>query len=122
MFSQTELAGRLVDALLGLFFEPSAVSGGWLRFAAQKVYHVLLFGGMGALLALRTKPASTLEVIAWCVGFSALAETMQTLAPNRHASIWDALLNMTSALGAYALTGRASAPDSRRGFFAPRPR
>ena len=116
LFSQTGLAGRLADAFIGLFLEPGPEASGWIHFLAQKGYHVLLFGGMGALLALRTKPASRVEMLAWCVGFSCFAESLQVFAPNRHPSPWDALLNVTAALGAYALIrARAGGRGSRRG-------
>ena len=82
-------------------------------FAAQKGYHVLLFGGMGALLALRPARPAAGEVLAWCVGFSAAAEALQMLAPNRSPEARDAVLNVAAALGAYALTARAAGRGSR---------
>jgi hypothetical protein len=114
LFSQTALAGQWADAFIGLFLTPGPARASWLRFAAQKSYHVVLFGGMGALLALRTNSASKAEKLAWCVGFSIFAESLQTLASNRNASPWDALLNITAALGLYSLTARAGAPGSRQ--------
>ena len=120
LFSQTGLAGRLADALIGLVLEPGPDGGGWLRFVAQKGYHVALFGGLGALLGLRRKAASRVEVVAWCVGFSCFAESLQVFAPNRHPSPWDALLNVTAALGAYyAVSARAGGRGSRRESSAP---
>ena len=74
-----------------------------------------MFGGMGALLALRSKPAGRWEIFAWCVGFSAFAESLQAFSPNRHPSPWDALLNITAALAFYQLSARASGRGSRPG-------
>ena len=122
LFSQTDLAGRLADAFAGLFLEPGPARDSWMRFVAQKGYHVVLFGGLGALLALRSKRPSKAEVVGWCVGFGALAESLQMLASNRHSSPWDALLNAAAALAAYALTARAAGPSSRPGSGAPPPR
>jgi hypothetical protein len=123
LFSQTALAGRLADSFFSLFVEPGPPSAEWLHFLAQKSYHVLLFGGMGALLALRTKLASKAEVVAWCVGFGCFAESLQLLAPNRSPSPWDAMLNITASLGFYALaSAQAGGRDSRRRSAAPPPR
>lgn len=115
LFSQTALAGRLADAFMRLFLEPGPAVESWMRFVTQKAYHVLLFGGMGALLALRSKPAGRWEIFAWCVGFSAFAESLQAFSPNRHPSPWDALLNITAALAFYQLSARASGRGSRPG-------
>lgn len=107
---------------MGLFLEPAPAVDSWMRFAVQKAYHVVLFGGMGALLALRSKPARRLEVIGWCIGFSILAESLQLLSANRHSSPWDALLNVASALGFFWLTARAGGRDFLPGSSAPFPR
>jgi hypothetical protein len=122
LFSQTALAGRLADALVALFTPSGPAAGGWPRVLAQKAYHVVLFGGMGALLALRTKRASQAERIGWCAGFSAFAESLQILAANRHASPWDALLNIAAAFTLHGLAGRATASGSRPESFRPPPR
>ena len=122
VFSQTGLAGRFADALIGLILEPGPDGGGWPRFLAQKGYHVALFGGLGALLALRGRKLSWTETACWLVGFSVFAEFLQIFSPNRSPSPWDALLNVVAATSGYfAFSGRAGAQDSRQRSSVHRP-
>lgn len=138
VFSQTGLAGGLADWVFALFFEPKPGPVDWTHFVAQKGYHVLLFGVFGLLAGLRylggVPPVCTggsvapgaktvlWRAVAWCVGLSVFAESLQLLSANRSPLPWDALLNIVSALGAYWLTARAAAPGSRPGSSAPSPR
>ena len=113
LFSQTGLAGLLVDAVIALALDPGPDGGGWPRFLAQKTYHVMLFGGLGALLALRRPKPSRLEIAGWLIGFSTTAEILQLFWPNRNANLWDASLNIAAAVGFYAIF---SAREGARGF------
>ena len=99
VFSQSGLAGRLADQLVLWLFGPSPDEGDeLLRQIMQKGYHVMLFSGLGALLGWSTTRRSHLEILAWCVGFSAASEALQMLSAGRHPAWSDALLNVVSAL------------------------
>ena len=122
LFSQTGLAGQIADALVRLILEPGRDGGVWPHFLAQKAYHVVLFGGLGALLALRARKASRVEAASWLIGFSVFAESLQVLSPNRGPSPWDALLNIAAAAVAYfAFSARGGVPDSGQRSSAHRP-
>ena len=121
LFSQTAAAGTLADALFALFFEPEPGPVDWKHFVAQKGYHVLLFAVFGFLVGRRDGVESA-RAIAWCIGLSLFAESLQFFSANRNPSVWDALLNVASALTAYRLTVRAGDSDSRQRSSAPLPR
>lgn|GEM_PF-2090350 len=103
VFSQTGLAGRLADGVALWLFGPQPEGPEeLLRYLMQKGYHVGLFSVLG-FLARSTGNRSMVEMVVWTVGFSAASESLQFLAPSRSPQWSDALINVISGLGGWAL-------------------
>lgn len=109
LFSQTTWAGRIANAISIWIFGPGPSAIGSPPFLLQKGYHCFLFGVLGWLAANAGKSGHRWRTLAWVVGFSALAEMLQLLAPGRHPQISDALINVVSASLAWTVAVRRQA-------------
>ena len=117
LFSQTTWAGQIANRISVWLFGGGPVSVGSPPFLMQKGYHVLLFGGLGWLLARSAAPRPAGRSLALAVGISVVAEALQMLAPGRSPQVSDALLNVAAATLAWAVAkrmprSRSAAPTS----------
>jgi len=106
LFCSSALAGTLADTVFAFFLPSGGLQGGLLQLLAQKCFHIFLFVVLGLLAALPHRLRTPLLCVGLCFAIGIGSEGFQALWPTRSPSALDAVLNVLSALAAYALVFR----------------
>jgi VanZ family protein len=96
LVAQSGVSSDLAHNILGWVTGVSSDSGPGLHFAAQKIFHVLLFGGVGALVPLPSTRAGWTRVLVGCLVISVGGEMIQMMSPGRTPRITDTVLNVAA--------------------------
>lgn len=94
--AQSGASSDFAHNLLGSITGVSSDAGPRLHFLAQKLFHIVLFGGFGALVPLPTTRAGWTRVIIGCLILSVGSEMLQMLSPGRTARKFDVVLNIVA--------------------------
>ena len=94
--AQSGMASDLAHNLLGWVTGVSSDNGRSLHFVAQKIFHVVLFGGFGALVPLPSTRTGWSRLLLAAFLFSAGSEMLQFMSPGRSPRIFDIFLNIFS--------------------------
>lgn len=94
--AQTGASSDFAHNLLGWITGVTSDSGPRLHFVAQKLFHIVLFGGVGALVPIPSTRAGWSRVILACLVLAVGSEMLQTLSPGRTPRKFDVCLNIVA--------------------------
>ncbi len=94
--AQSGASSDFAHNLLGWITGISSDNGPRLHFLAQKVFHIILFGGFGALVPLPSTRAGWTKVVLGCLILAVGSEMLQMLSPGRTARKFDVCLNIVA--------------------------